>query len=156
MEKFGFQRRTIPKHPIGQINTFTNYSSYRPQKLYYHRPQKKTTTQADSPNIIRDYRKSNQSIEKLEVTIASSSLGAKIGSSSPIIFERAANQPNEQLSTKKDIESLGVIISQAMNQINQNIIQTMNQNISQMAKEIGKEIANKFTFLKNSKTFGNK
>jgi replication-associated recombination protein RarA len=53
MEKFGFQRSTIPKHQSGEISTHTNYSSYRPQKIYYHRTQNKPITEAVRPNIIQ-------------------------------------------------------------------------------------------------------
>ena len=112
MEKSGFQKSITPKH---REQIYINYSSNWPQKIYYYRPPNKTTTQAVRPNIIRDYRKPNQSIEQLE---------AKIGSSSSQVFEqnikkgnRAANQPNEQFATKKDIESPGVIISQTINQM---------------------------------------
>jgi len=141
IEKFGFQRSTTPEYQSEQINTYTNYSSIRPQKIYYHRLQNKPTTQAVRSNIILDIRKPNQSIEPHE---------AKIGSSSPLVFgqdikkgSRAPNQLNEQIATKKDIDSLGDIISQ-MNkniiQVNKNIIQVneniiqVNENISQMNK----------------------
>ena len=106
MEKSGFQRSTIPKNQSGQISTYNNYSSNLLHKIYYHRPQNTPTTQTKN---IQDYRKPNQSFEKLET---------KISSSSPQVFEqdinkvrRAANQPNEQLATKKDIESLELRIN---------------------------------------------
>ena len=162
MEKFGFQRSTTPKYQSGQINTHTNYSSKRPQKIYYHRPQNKPTTQAFGPNIIRDYRKPNQSFEQLGAKIGSASLGAKIGSvssgakigsSSPQVFEqdknkggRAANQPNEQFEAKKDIELLGAIISQNISQNISQIAKEMGTQIGrEIGKEISKEIGNKFT-----------
>ena len=128
MEKFGFQKSTIPKHQSGQISTLTNYSSYRPPKLYYHRTQNKPITEDVRSNI----RSPNQSIEQLE---------AKISSSSPQVFEqdinkglRAANQPNEQLATKKDIELLGDKICKAISKMGK-----------EMGKEIGKEIGKQLT-----------
>lgn len=137
MEKSGFQKSITPKH---REQIYINYSSNWPQKIYYYRPPNKTTTQAVRPNIIRDYRKPNQSIEQLET---------KIGSSSPQVFEqdinkghREANQHNEQLAIKKDIESLGVIIIQTMNQ---NIIKIGKEISTQISREIGKEIGNKLT-----------
>jgi hypothetical protein len=83
IEKFGFQRSTIPKHQNGQIRTHTNYSSYRSQKIYYHRTQNKPITEAVRSNIIRDYRNQNQSIEQLEA------------SSSPQVFEQDINKGQE-------------------------------------------------------------
>ena len=127
MKKSDFQRSATPKNQSEQISTYTNYSSHPPHKIYYHKVHNNYKTQTQN---IQDYRETTQSFEKL---------GTKISSSSPQVFEqdinkvrRAVNQPNEQLATKKDIESLEHRINQTINQMNGNIIE--------IAKEIGTKI----------------
>ena len=127
MKKSDFQRSATPKNQSEQISTYTNYSSHPPHKIYYHKVHNNYKTQTQN---IQDYRETTQSFEKL---------GTKISSSSPQVFEqdinkvrRAVNQPNEQLATKKDIESLEHRINQTINK--------MNGNIFEIAKEIGTQI----------------